>query len=142
MPPQRTRTVHFAAVSPSPSAYPVLPTKNHPNIPRRMIHPPFSQQNTQHAKGRLEIIIAQIYAEYIKLHGMNDEIRDMLQKEKWEKEEIQGYLQEERREKEELQRHIQAAEERAWGYEKQVNKLTVKLASRNATSLTDQKSQQ
>lgn len=84
--------MHFAAVSLLLSAYLVLPIKNHLNIPRRMIYPPFSQQNTQYAKGRLEIIIAQIYAEYVKLHGINDEIRDMLQKEKWEKEEIQGYL--------------------------------------------------
>jgi chromosome segregation ATPase len=141
MPRQGTRTVHFAAVGPSPSTNPVLPTKNHPSIPRGVIQPPFSQQSTQHAKGRLEIILAQIYAEYIGLQGRNDEIRDMLQKEKWEKEELQGHIRKERREMERLQRHIQAAEERAWGYEKQVNQLTVQLDSRKATPLTDQQEQ-
>ncbi|KAJ5695321.1 hypothetical protein N7536_005733 [Penicillium majusculum] len=63
------------------------------------------------------------------------DIRDTLQKEKAEKEELHAYIQ----------YHdycLQAAEKRAWGFEKQVNKLEVELASRNATPLTDQRRQQ
>lgn len=100
-----------------------------------MIHPPSRQQSIQHSKERLETIIAQIYGEYINLLGINDKIKDTLQKEKAEKEELHAYIQ----------YHdycLQAAEKRAWGFEKQVNKLEVELASRNATPLTDQRRQQ
>jgi hypothetical protein len=81
-PPQRIRIALFSAVVPSPGAHPALPTNDHPKITREIIHPPSTQRNMQHAEGRLEIIFAQIYAEYIKLLGMNDEVRDTLQKEK------------------------------------------------------------
>ncbi|KAJ5354431.1 hypothetical protein N7541_005475 [Penicillium brevicompactum] len=84
---------------------------------------------------KLETIIAQIYGEYINLLGINDKIRDTLQKEKAEKEELHAYIQ----------YHdycLQVAEKRAWGFEKQVNKMEVELASRNATPLTDQRRQQ
>lgn len=135
MPPQRARISRFSAIVPPPGAHPALPTNNRPNIPRKMIHPPSRQQRIQHSKERLETIIAQIYGEYINLLGINDKIRDTLQKEKAEKEELHAYIQ----------YHdycLQAAEKRAWGFEKQVNKLEVELASRNATPLTDQRRQQ
>lgn len=112
MPPQRARISRFSAIVPPPGAHPALPTNNRPNIPRKMIHPPSRQQRIQHSKERLETIIAQIYGEYINLLGINDKIRDTLQKEKAEKEELHAYIQ----------YHdycLQAAEKRAWGFEKQ-----------------------
>ena len=81
---------------------------------------------------RVKIIITQIYAEYTKLLVMHYKMSAMLQKGKDERAELETQM--------EYQNYcLKAAEQRAWGLEELVNKLEVKLASRNAeTSPTDQ----
>ena len=137
MPPQRTKSVRFSTAVPSPYARPVPPTNNHSKLPWGTTHPHLAQQGMQQdPMERVKIIITQIYAEYTKLLVMHYKMSAMLQKGKDERAELETQM--------EYQNYcLKAAEQRAWGLEELVNKLEVKLASRNAeTSPTDQRGHQ
>ena len=121
---RRTNTKRFPTAVASPYAHPFLPTNKHgPQRGTTRSHP--AQLGAQSADGRVEKILSQIQAEYMKLLDMHHEMLDRLRREKYEKAELQ-------RQMDYQSDCLQAAEQRAWHFEERVNKLEVQLASREA----------
>lgn len=115
---------HIPTAAPPYNAHPFLPT-NKPGPQRGATRPHPAQLGAQSADARVENILSQIQAEYMKLLDMHHKTLDKLQRKEFEKAELEGQM-------DYKSVCLQAAQERAWHFETRVSNLEVQLASREA----------
>lgn len=119
--PPRTMTMSYSTALPPLNAPPAPHTNNSPRPTWGRTNPHPAKQRSQCPNPQVEKIIAEIYAEFIKLHSMDHNMRIELQLRKDVQARLESQLQYQNR-------CLQAAEKQAFDLRERVSILEVELA--------------